>query len=68
MSKHSQECTAPERACARRPKYIGRVSPASGQAQKSQPMVVNASRHQGGKADTLFAGKAEWTAKVAIER
>ena len=49
-------------------KCIGRVSPASGQAQKSQPMVVCESAPEGGgRADTLFAGKAERTAKIAIE-
>ena len=48
---------------------IGRVSPASGQAQKSQPRVsMRVGTGRGGRADTLFAGKAERTAKIAIER
>ena len=60
----------PERACARRPKEIVR------QSQSSSPWAgteISANGHEceaapGGRADTLFAGKAEWTAKVAIER
>ena len=60
----------PEQACARREKYkFGRVkSLARGQANKTSADGRDCESAPGGKADTLFAGKAEWTAKVAIER
>ena len=68
MSKHCQECTAPRRACARRPKLFGRVqSSARGQANKTSADGRDCESALGGKADTPFAGKAERTAKVAIE-
>ena len=58
----------PERACARRPKYIRQSQ--SGQWAGTE---ISANGHDcesalGGRADTLFAGKAEMTAKIAIER
>jgi len=64
--KNSQR---PERACARRQKSISRQSQ-SGQWAGTE---ISANGHDcesalGGRADTLFAGKAERTAKIALER
>jgi hypothetical protein len=53
--KNSQR---PERACARRQKVYGRVSPASGQAQKSQPRVsMRVGTGRGGEPTRSSLGK-----------
>ena len=56
----------PEQACARRPKEIVRQSQslARGQANKTSADGHDCESALGGKADTPFVWKAEWTAKI----
>ena len=68
MSKHCQECAAPRPGVRAASKvYRQSQSLARGQANKTSADGRDCESALGGKADTPFAGKAERTAKVAIE-
>ena len=59
----------PERACARRQKcMVELVRPVGRHRNLNQKSVCESAPEGGERADTLFAGKAERTAKIAIER